>query len=390
MKTPKKAAGRVAFTLIELLVVIAIIGILVGLLVPAVQKVREAANRTTCVNNLKQIGLAILNFESGNNKLPSPGEGLDPADFSTKWYEKQSPFTAILPYIEQDTTYKALDLQTPYNGSAQNIAASKTQIPTYICKSAAIQADPAGFGQNSYMVISYTDIDFNTGLREDKTGKSSPSQWTYKATGALKLWGTQGGLYKPDGTWVPFAGGSIDRFKGNAGTIGNVSDGTSNTVIVTEDAPYRNHRTLFPFQSSTAKDPTMMGGTDSGNVADGFGFRALNRWAEPEGAANGVSGPPYADPTSGQFNGIASFTGPWINQTSSPSSPNYGTSKGQCDWSMNNCGPNDEPFTAHAGGIPTLFLDGHVQTIRETVGAKTLYRLINPADGNPIDTSDAF
>jgi len=106
MRRFRRAIGR-GFTLIELLVVIAIIAILIGLLVPAVQKVREAAARTQCQNNLKQIGLAIVDCsDSHEGKLP-PSIGLYPYDQGANGNSDGGIFLHILPYIEQDPLYKA-------------------------------------------------------------------------------------------------------------------------------------------------------------------------------------------------------------------------------------------------------------------------------------------
>lgn len=106
---------RFGFTLVELLVVIAIIGILIGMLLPAVQQVREAARRTQCLNKLKQLGLAALNFESANMTFPPAtlGEGGNPtrdeAIAALNSHQGTSALVALMPFIEQDNLFRRLD-----------------------------------------------------------------------------------------------------------------------------------------------------------------------------------------------------------------------------------------------------------------------------------------
>ncbi|MGI9427248.1 MAG: DUF1559 domain-containing protein, partial [Bythopirellula sp.] len=155
--------GRRGFTLVELLVVIAIIGILIALLLPAVQAAREAARRTDCKNNLKNIGLAAINFESTYRKFPPAAQSRT----GSSWKQATPPplarhngISLLLPYFEQGSTYSKIDYDWDWNDDAHssNETFSKQDLGgILICPSA-----PGGrerFHVTDYVPMSRIDLD---------------------------------------------------------------------------------------------------------------------------------------------------------------------------------------------------------------------------------------
>lgn len=250
MQRVKWSAPRRGFTLVELLVVIAIIGILIALLLPAVQAAREAARRMSCSNNLKQIGLGLHNHHEAKKTLP-PG-GVNTAGNGTQCYTTWA--IEILPYVEQQQLYSRYD-QTRFNDHANNTAVVQTRVSGYECPTdtlAGIMEIPAtGPHQNKpWMHGSYransgrTDI-ANLGGRWDtfepelwSTG--NPRQHNKAYRGPLHATGkSYNGVTFPDtvrnGVPVSVMGGP-ERFA-------DIKDGTSTTFMVGEctfaDVPRR-------------------------------------------------------------------------------------------------------------------------------------------------------
>jgi prepilin-type N-terminal cleavage/methylation domain-containing protein/prepilin-type processing-associated H-X9-DG protein len=154
---------RPAFSLVELLIVIAIIGILVGLLIPAVQASRAAAARNSCSNNLRQIGLAAHNHESALRYFPSGSLAKEfPAQPFTAWtFYRWSALASLTPYLENTAAYNALDLSVPLYGATfavrpENVEGVKTFVPEFLCPSDIGRSVDEDFGPTNYAVCAGT------------------------------------------------------------------------------------------------------------------------------------------------------------------------------------------------------------------------------------------
>jgi prepilin-type N-terminal cleavage/methylation domain-containing protein/prepilin-type processing-associated H-X9-DG protein len=315
-----RRARSQGFTLIELLVVIAIIAILIGLLLPAVQKVREAASRTSCQNNLKQIGMALHNYHSANGYFPTSTRLSATATVRSAWT------TFALPYLEQDAIFSKYDQSTNWDSPA-NLPVTSRPIKILKCSSSPYQ----------------DQLDGNQQLGAGWTPVVATTDYATITAVTPQLANLYPGQIMPD----------IGILERNAKpTLSQVTDGTANTILVTESAARPTVIRLgVVIGSPSGNPPTRVNGGGWARASSDFDLKG----SSPDGATfpgscavnctNGLSvGNTYPDPVYGS-NGTG------------------------------------ETYSFHTGGANAVFGDGSVRFLRQSINIVTYAALVTRAGG---------
>jgi prepilin-type N-terminal cleavage/methylation domain-containing protein/prepilin-type processing-associated H-X9-DG protein len=363
---------RNAFTLIELLVVIAIIAILIGLLLPAVQKIREAANRMKCSNNLKQIGLAVHNYHDTMGFLPSAGSADGRPLSSGPWAnsgEGTNWLVHIMPYMEQGNIYNKLSFtgdsgwtNVPTSGTSSavnnvNIVGGKV-VPIYRCPSDP-RAPMLGNGSNvpggiqvmrpSYVAIAgaINNIDGSGNFRETRL---TVNGWAPEF--GLTAWG---GIIVPGFSNVTFS---------------SISDGSSNTMMVSE----RAGQMYWVDTVGGAKYRAGDGELGDGGICNGL-IRGQDGGQRDE-LGNLRPMQDWSDNRAQHFTTIrySPNQNTWVKTQA-----NTGVFSASHDWKCE--GANVPLSSQHMGGVNALLGDGSVRFVRDSINVLQLARFATRDDG---------
>src|SRR5438067_3773557 len=319
--------SRRGFTLIELLVVIAIIAILVGLLLPAVQTVREAAGRTKCQNNLKQLGLALHNFAGANGYFPTSTRASATAPVRNAWT------TFALPYFEQDSLAKGYDFNSNWD-DPKNLPVTSVPVKLLQCPSNPLPDRKDGnqqLGAGWAPVVATTDYGPITAV-SPQLAALYPSQIPQDAAAQI---GFLARNTKP--------------------TFADCTDGTSNTILIAESAGRPTvYRRGVAVGDPQGNPPVRVNGGGWARAASDFDLKG----SSSDGTA--FPGPCAINCTNGKDVG------------NGYPDPVFGT---------NGTG---ETYAFHSQGANVLFADGSVRFLRQTIDVVTYAALVTRAGGEPI------
>jgi prepilin-type N-terminal cleavage/methylation domain-containing protein/prepilin-type processing-associated H-X9-DG protein len=378
MPLPQRA--RRGFTLIELLVVIAIIAVLIALLLPAVQAAREAARRAQCTNNLKQIGLAFMNYESANNVfppttilVPTPTGGPPSWLFESSW----SAFARSSPFLEQGAFYNAINFNFTYSDPPNQVTVAMTPLNILFCPSdPGSHIDTAAMGNTGYATTSYGTCD-----------------------GDWYVWSVNWGATNTVGPMNrSLFGPNYSR------SIAMVTDGTSNTLAAAEGyighGQYRSCLT-----TPTAPSDASVGTWTPTNVP-APGPNSTAALISLIGSCGATTGKVKAGGPIGHtrwLNGGVYYSG--FTTAMPPNSPvkavsraSTSTNGGQTvleDWDSvdeNDGGPTYMSLAAsshHPGGVNALFADGSVHFVKDSV-SPVAWRALGTIAGGEVISADQY